>query len=582
MPVRFDDHLRTVLAADMTPGFGAQSAWRQLVDLAGRGRVAADDDVISRLAALRPSVPTSVRMASARALAFERPDARLVAFFAEDEIAVAAPVLRTATLDPSDWLALLPALAPVGRSVLRSRRDLPADVVRGLESFGSVDFTIGHDAPATVAVPVAPDTPVDHIADAPPPLSVPVPVAEIAVPDVSRSPSPFVPLGEVARGLPLVAEALRRAEEPGADRFEIADIVARIDAFRRDQPLATPAATPRALDRFDFATDPTGTIRWIEGGGRAGLIGVSMVRTVPQGLARIDGVVAGAVRRRDRIADGRLEIGGTSELAGSWRLSAQPDFDPATGRFVGYAGTARRPARHEQAEAAGANADGLRQLVHELRTPANAVAGFAEFIETQLLGPVSPTYRERAGTIRRHAADLLAAIEDLDTAARIEGGALSLAPGEVAVAALLRSAAYELAPLATARGATLAMSETDALIAVDERAAERLVSRLLAALLATASAGETIGVTVATEGDRILLAIDRPRALAALSSDALFALGGGDPEEGGAPLLGIGFTLRLARNLAAELGGALSIGADRLTLRLPTVSTSRMGQASNH
>jgi hypothetical protein len=117
---------------------------------------------------------------------------------------------------------------------------------------------------------------------------------------------------------------------------------------------------------------------------------------------------------------------------------------------------------------------------------------------------------------------------------------------------------------------------------VDERAAERLVSRLLAALLATASAGETIGVNVATEGDRILLAIDRPRALAALSSDALFALGGGDPEEGGAPLLGIGFTLRLARNLAAELGGALSIGADRLTLRLPTVSTSRMGQASNH
>src|SRR3546814_10018622 len=36
----------------------------------------------------------------------------------------------------------------------------------------------------------------------------------------------------------------------------------------------------------------------------------------------------------------------------------------------------------------------------------------------------------------------------------------------------------------------------------------------------------------------------------------------------GALLLGTGFSLRLARNLAAELGGKLTIGAERLTLRL--------------
>ena len=36
--VRFDDSLKTVLSADMESGFGAQSAWRQLIDLMGRAK----------------------------------------------------------------------------------------------------------------------------------------------------------------------------------------------------------------------------------------------------------------------------------------------------------------------------------------------------------------------------------------------------------------------------------------------------------------------------------------------------------------------------------------------------------------
>ena len=47
--MRFDDSLKTVLSADMDSGFGAQSAWRQLVDLMGRGRIAADEPGLARL-----------------------------------------------------------------------------------------------------------------------------------------------------------------------------------------------------------------------------------------------------------------------------------------------------------------------------------------------------------------------------------------------------------------------------------------------------------------------------------------------------------------------------------------------------
>ena len=50
----------------------------------------------------------------------------------------------------------------------------------------------------------------------------------------------------------------------------------------------------------------------------------------------------------------------------------------------------------------------------------------------------------------------------------------------------------------------------------------------------------------------------------------------------GGPLLGTGFALRLARNLAAELRGSLTIGEQALTLRLPAVFSAAMGQASSN
>ena len=51
--LRFDDSLKTVLAADTTTAFGARAAFRQLVDLVARGRVPADAMLLGRIADLR-------------------------------------------------------------------------------------------------------------------------------------------------------------------------------------------------------------------------------------------------------------------------------------------------------------------------------------------------------------------------------------------------------------------------------------------------------------------------------------------------------------------------------------------------
>jgi signal transduction histidine kinase len=600
--LRFDDSLETVLSAEMSSPFGAQSTWRQLVDLIGRRRAAASPEAIARLESIRSGVPAQVRAASARALAEADPPAALVRLFCDEDISIAAPVLRAARLAAAEWLALLPGMTPPARSVLRHRRDLPAEVVRALEAFGPEDFRLSAMIEPEVEAPLILTDAVAAI-DA-----VPVSSPETE----AGSDTAFVSVGAIARGLPVVAEARRRAEngepeqpsqaseETGEGPFQIADLVARIDAYKRnrDDHPQRPAdedrsdaydAPPSQSLAFRFETDAQGIVRWIDGATRAALIGLSLDFATHPGDSRVDGVAAGAFRRRTGFSDARLLVEGQSDAAGEWRISGIPVFEPASGRFNGYRGTARRPRMDESATPSRADrkpaAESLRHLVHELRTPTNAIAGFAEMIETQLLGPVPQGYRVQAATIRRQTADLLTAIEDIDMAARLESDALDLRADNVPVGDLLRQVASDLAPLATLRGTRLTIDcePDDLAIAGDERAVERLVGRVMATLVASGGAGETIGIAARLIADtHAILTFDRPKTLAAFGNEALMSIDAEVVAEvEGAPLLGTGFALRLARNLAIELGGTLSIDAQRLTLRLPAAVITHVEQASS-
>ena len=534
--MRFDDSLATVLAADTVSAAGVQAAWRQLVDLAGRGR-GDSDGLIERLDALRARVSLPVRVASARALATARPPVALVSFMAADDPAVAAPVLRAAALTDDDWATLLPRLSPTARAVLRHRRDLPAVVARGLESFGATDFVIGHD-------------------HAPEPSAASLPAARIGEPEPATDLAPSA-----------------RASAPVAPpRFEIADLVARIDAFQQTRPTFDPVPAPDApVDQFRFATDATGVIRWVDGVARGPLVGVTLARAGRQGVAVVEPGIAVAFSARIAWRGEHLELGGGGSAAGSWTLAALPSFE--RGRFVGYSGVARRAA---PVAAAGASAQ-LRQLVHELRTPATAIAGFAELIGSELLGPVSAVYRDRAQLIERQAGELVGAIEDLDNAARLEGGALLLEPERVDVAALVTQAAAEVKAEAAARQVGLELSLAPAIAWADARAAARLSSRLLATLVSVAAPGERLRLGVTGRTRTVRLTITRPRALAAAGQDRLFALA---PEPAGeGPLLGLAFSLQLFADLAAAMGGRFAVEVDRLTLRLPLAQATEVAGA---
>jgi signal transduction histidine kinase len=465
--------------------------------------------------------------------------------------------------------------------LLRQRRDLSPGVHRALVAFGSSDFQLPR--PDEAAEPVEAET----RTESPTPLGSVEPLAG----------QPFVAIGSAAASVPVVAEALRRGDTrpdtPANDQvepkgpFPIADLVARIDAYQRDHgdlgAVRPPAQPDAPIDRFRFETDSSGVIRWVDGAPREPLVGLSLgIATI-----QVDGVISGAFRNRAPFDAARMVIGGISSIAGQWQVSATPAFEPATGRFTGMRGVARRPRADERAEPASRSIppDSLRQLVHELRTPTNAISGFAEMIEAEVLGPAPEPYRGYATTIRTNVRDLINAIDDVDTAARIEQKALVLRPALVPVADLLMRTAEDLDALRDLRGSTIDIEDgTPGLtIAGDTLAVERVVARLMATAVAATQAGEHIVVRAIADGaDMIAVSIDRPRMFAGYSSEALVTMDSENVGEGQASLLGVGFTLRLARNLASELGGGLTIGEESLTLRLPAALDRPVEQQSSN
>jgi signal transduction histidine kinase len=529
MPVRFDDMLATVLAQPAESPQARLTVWRQLVDLAAQrrgGDAALLAAAAERLRMLRSEVPEPVRAEVARAIAGRPLPQAIVALFGEERPAIAAPLLRSAQLTSDEWCALLPALPMTSRALLRLRHDLPAEVTRALASFGPADFALSG-----------------------------------AVSEV------------VAR------EAQAEAIDGGV---QIRELMARIEAFRRRRgagvPVREQAAVPATMPAFRFETGTDGVIAWLSGVAREALIGETIA--VPgEGAHGVDGHAAGAFRRRAPFRDARLSVAGEGSTAGEWRISAVPFFDALDGRFMGYRGTGRRPRADEQAALLGSGlfgsgmaADSLRQLVHELRTPINAISGFGEMIEQQMLGPIPASYRAHASEIVSQAQRLLGAIDDLDIAARIETQRLHLAHEPVDVAIVLAAAAADHAPLAVERGAEIALEiAPDAPPAAgDAGAIARMCARLVAATVGLAAHGETIALGLIEAPGQLCVSVSRPAALAGQDERSLLDPGYGPAGESpDAPALGLGFSLRLVRNLAAAADGALEIEPTRFMLSLP-------------
>src|SRR6185369_12420972 len=198
--------------------------------------------------------------------------------------------------------------------------------------------------------------------------------------------------------------------------------------------------------------------------------------------------------------DRTMVLAGDGAVSGEWKITGVPAFEPADGRFAGYRGIALRdsPAavRPDTLEIL-ADPDSLRELVHEIKTPLNAIIGFAEIIDGQYLGPADRRYRERAAEIVAQARILLSAIDDLDFAAKVHSTQGSDGR-RVDLAEQLDRAADQLRGLAAERNVELDIGRAQRIVpaAVEPELADRLIFRLSSAAIGAADAGETLRLSV--------------------------------------------------------------------------------------
>jgi hypothetical protein len=518
--VRFDDRLLTVLNQPAEDRHDAAVRWRQLVDLVARAGANSTSSVTAEaLEAIRkeaPRVDEAIRAATARAVAALPLPLALLEYFASDTLSVAAPVLAAATLDQQQWRALT---------------------------------AVADDETKAFIATLHPDT-------------RPEPQNDLAV---SQSALAAAVAGDV------------EAAQPFAPSSSLQDVIDRIERRRRlrsgqaTEPAVSssqPAGSP-ALFRWECGAG--GEIAWVEGAPRGPLIGRSIARQQENDGDRVDADVVRAFAVRAPFRDALLRVGGTGPVTGDWKISGVPAFEPSDGRFAGYRGVALRDVPVAPVVAASrqgvpdvlSDPNSLRELVHEIKTPLNAIMGFAEIIEGQYLGPADRGYRERAAEIGRQARLLLTAIDDLDFAAKVHS-AKGSGRERVDLGALVERAASELREIARKRGVEVAVLPTrgEVAAAVEPELADRLLFRLFGALADAAGQAERLQVSTEVAGGGTRISISRPEAFKGVSDVELFESVGSDGVEGG-------FSLRLARGLARIAGGDLVSSRDAFALLFP-------------
>lgn len=522
--MRFDDRLETTLRQTDDPALGLPTKWQLLLDILAQNSQDFDPELVvlglQKARHLMDNIPADMRQQIVRSLAGRLQSMPLMLLLSGDVPAVASAAIRGAQLDDHEWAEIVPQLSTRARGFLSSRLDLGPMTLRALNDWSSAVFVL----PGEAVDPSTPDATLEPV----------VPALETSASD-------------------------QRKEE----QFDV---------------------TIDPIDVIRFEADEYGTICWVEGAPLGAIVGVDIAEPAFDDGPGPDAYGAAAFRQKMPLENARMRLCGAPAIAGDWRINAVPFFDGLSGRFNGYRGILRRPNLSETAVIPKNYADDvehIQQLLHELRTPLSAIIGFSEIIEQQLFGPVTEDYRILAGNILHDAGRLLSGFDDLSIAATIETGTYVAEEGVTECAWLSQKLADRLHGLTDLLQVRLNLVHADAVrpFAVDHQTAERLFSRLLSAVMIGCEPGEVLEGRFRTElginaTNRFVLAL--PKKLLDLDESALLGSGLGSIDDNdAAPLLGLGFSLRLVRSLARSLGGDLRFYHQALIVSVPAVSDGR-------
>ncbi|WP_340586517.1 histidine kinase dimerization/phospho-acceptor domain-containing protein [Erythrobacter alti] len=542
--MQFDDRLATVLRTRAESEAVLRIQFRQLLDLLGTARNDSDselrDQAYARLGELTEKLPQEDQSRILREPGVRLRNPQLVAFLAEGDSKPSAAVMATARLTEKQWLDLIPHLPVTARGFLRHRRDLSSGVREVLARLGVGDLVLPQPGASAIAASLA--------------------EAAAKMPPAPATPSP------TATGL-----------DDG-----IGALLKRIEAFREGRRTQTAAPRPpygedhgvQRSGSIDFACNASGIAIWASDAFAPHIVGMRLTSPHPGPLVRMESDTRSALAGRQPIQGAHVTIDAAAKVSGEWRLDAAPLFDPLTASFTGYRGCLRRPIIDEQSDG-DSEADQMRQVLHELRTPVNAIQGFAEIIQQQLFGAAPHQYRAHAAAISVDSAKLLAGFDEVDRLVKLEAQAMELEAGQADLRSAVSETVQRLQAVLRPRNAgfSLNVSGSDFITALDRSEVMALCWRLLATAAGALGPGEEADIVLTSDGIEIRLELEAPRALA---ED-----GKADPSDKNrqgavnAGMFGPFFAFRLAQAEAHAAGGFLICKTKRVILVLPALTAHR-------
>lgn len=171
-------------------------------------------------------------------------------------------------------------------------------------------------------------------------------------------------------------------------------------------------------------------------------------------------------------------------------------------KLVGRFGKGERAYRQDLARASAADRERaafLAAISHELRSPLNAILGFADILMEEVDGPLSPSAREEVEQIRGSGAHLLTLINDILEFSALESGQLRLSRSRVDVFALANEVVKEARGLVGQKPLSVRIEGEPLVARVDARRIRQVLGNLVNNAIKFTQHGEVV-VRVARQG----------------------------------------------------------------------------------
>ncbi|CAN5851643.1 hypothetical protein BH11MYX4_BH11MYX4_66690 [soil metagenome] len=200
----------------------------------------------------------------------------------------------------------------------------------------------------------------------------------------------------------------------------------------------------------------------------------------------------------------------TGELIPARTMDEVGLLTTAFNKLVNRFGKAEKAYRQDLARASAADRERaafLAAVSHELRSPLNAILGFADILMEEVDGPLSASAREEVEQIRGSGAHLAALINDILEFSALESGQLKLTRGRVDLTALANELVREASVLVGDKPLTVRVEgEPQVFARVDGRRVRQVLGNLVNTSIEFAQRGEVI-VRVRRDGQLASLSV---------------------------------------------------------------------------